>query len=170
MSVLAQLCFEQVAVGDRIPEIVRGPMTPMHIMRWSAAVENFHRIHYDFQFATQHDGLPNVLVNGSWKQHLLVQMLRNWIGEGGWLWKISYRFRRPDIAGDVLTAFGVVAEVRRFGAFGVVRCEIGIRNSRGEPSTEGGALIALPYRAGGPVPYPFPERGDFSAFANWADR
>ena len=157
MSKSAQIHFEDVSVGDPVTEVVRGPMSPMHIMRWSAAVENFHRIHYDLPFATEHDGLPNILVNGSWKQHLLVQMLRGWAGDNGWLWKLSYRFRRQDMAWDVLTAFGQVTEAHRLDDFGVVRCEIGIRNSRDEQSTEGGALVALPYRGGRPVPYPFPE-------------
>jgi hypothetical protein len=152
----SHLCFEAVAVGDMLPEIVRGPMSPMHLMRWSAAIENWHRIHYDWRFATQHDGLPDVLVNGSWKQHLLVQLVRGWVGDNGWLWKISYRFRKMDIAWDTLTAFGEVTELRRFDDFGVARCEIGIRNER-EQSTEGWALAAIPYRDGQPVPYPFPQ-------------
>lgn len=149
--------FEDVTCGDHLPDLVRGPMSPMHLMRWSASIENWHRIHYDWRFATEHDGLPDVLVNGSWKQHFLVQLVRNWAGDDGWLWRLGYRFRRMDIAWDTLTAFGTVTELRRFDDFGVAACEIGIRNSRGEQSTEGTALAAIPYRDGKPVPYPFPQ-------------
>lgn len=154
---VARLEFEDVSVGDSLTEIVRGPMSPMHMMRWSAAIENWHRIHYDWRFATEHDGLPDVLINGSWKQHLLVQLVRGWVGDDGWLWRISFRFRKMDIAWDTLTAFGVVTELKDFGDFGVAKCDIGIRNSRGEESTEGVAYAAIPHRGGPAVPYPFPE-------------
>ena len=151
-----QVYWDDVSVGDEIPEVVKGPMTPAHIMRWSAAIENWHRIHYDQKYSIEHEKLPDVLVNGSWKQHLLVQLVRNWVGDAGWLWKISFRFRKMDQAWDTLTAFGEVTELRRFDDFGVAACSIGIRNER-EPSTEGTALAAIPYRDGKPVPYPFPQ-------------
>ena len=89
--------FEDVAVGTEVTSIVRGPMSPIHLMRWSAAIENWHRIHYDWRFATNHDGLPDVLINGSWKQHLLVQLMRGWLGSEGWLWQLSYQFRKMDV-------------------------------------------------------------------------
>lgn len=88
-----RLCFEQVAAGMEIPALSKGPMTTMHIMRWSAASENWHRIHYDHPFATGHDGLSDVVVNGSWRQHVLVQLLKDWAGPEGWLWKIRFQFR-----------------------------------------------------------------------------
>ena len=152
-----QLFFDDVKVGDQLPELTRGPLSPMHLMRWSAAIENWHRIHYDWRFATEHDGLPDVLVNGSWKQHFLVQMLRGYAGVDGWLWKISFRFRKMDTVWETLTAFGEVTEVRRFDDFGVAACDIGIRQHGGETSTEGTALVAIPFRDGQPVPYPFPD-------------
>ena len=40
-----QVYFEDVNVGDEIPPLVKGPMSPAHLMRWSSAIENWHRIH-----------------------------------------------------------------------------------------------------------------------------
>ena len=48
-------------------------------MRWSAATENWHPLHFDWKYATEHDGLPDVLVSGSWKQHVLIQLLSDWV-------------------------------------------------------------------------------------------
>jgi acyl dehydratase len=149
--------YEDTSIGDPVPAIVRGPMSRMHLMRWSAAVENWHRIHYDWPFATEHDGLPDVLINGTFKQHLLVQLMRSWLGNDGWLWHLSYRFEGMDVAGDTLTASGEVIDRREFARFGVVECSINITNSRGVVSTTGTARGALPYRAGSAVPYPFPQ-------------
>ena len=81
------LYFDDVTVGQQIAAIDKGTITTTHIMRWSAAIENFHRIHYDQAFATGHDKLPGVLINGSWKQHILIQMIKDGFGHGqagGW--------------------------------------------------------------------------------------
>ncbi|MFN8556865.1 MAG: hypothetical protein U0531_05775 [Dehalococcoidia bacterium] len=88
-----QLYFEDVKVGDDVTPLPKGPMSPMHLMRWSSAIENWHRIHYDETFTKEHDKLPERLVNGSWKQHVMVQMMKDWLGPEGWLWKISFQFR-----------------------------------------------------------------------------
>lgn len=149
--------FEQIAVGDELSPLARGPLTPVHLMRWSAAIENWHRIHYDAPFATGHDGLPALLVNGSWKQHLLVQLVRGWLGADGWLARIDFKFRAMDQVGSTLTAWGRVTETRTQGGYGVVECEIGIRDQDGRESTPGTATGVLPLRGGPAVPYPFPD-------------
>ena len=73
-----QIHFEDVAVGQELPRLVKGPLGPIHLMRWSAAMENWHRIHFDREFAVGHDKLPDLLVNGSLKQHLIVHMAKDW--------------------------------------------------------------------------------------------
>jgi acyl dehydratase len=70
-----QLYFEDVEVGMDVPSLTKGPMTTAHIMRWSATMENWHKIHYDTPFAVNHDKLPGVLLNGSFKQQWLAQLL-----------------------------------------------------------------------------------------------
>ena len=62
---------------------MKGPITAAHLVRWAAAMENWHRIHFDWRYATAHDGLPDVVVNGSWKQHVLMQLVTDWVGEAG---------------------------------------------------------------------------------------
>ena len=52
----------------------KGPFTTAHLMRWSAAMENWHKIHYDLPFATGHDKLPGLLINGSLKQQFIAQI------------------------------------------------------------------------------------------------
>ena len=147
--------FADVAVGDEVTPLER-LLTPVHLMRWSAASENWHRIHYDLPFATEHDKLPGLLVNGSWKQHFLVQMMRRWLEPAGWLAKIGFQFRAMDVAPTTLTAWGTVTETYEANGYGFVVCEIGIRNQDGQESTPGSAVGVLPLREGEKVPYPFP--------------
>jgi hydroxyacyl-ACP dehydratase HTD2-like protein with hotdog domain len=147
--------FEDVAVGDELT-LVRGPLTPVHLMRWSAAIENWHRIHYDQAFAVEHDGLPDLLIQGSWKQQFLVQAVRRWLGINGWLAKISFQFRAMDVVGETLTAWGRVTTTASANNFGIVAYEIGIRNEKMQESTPGAAIGVLPFRDGPPLPRPFP--------------
>ena len=152
------LQFEDVAADAEIPSIARGPLTSAHVMRWSAAMENWAPIHYDWRYATQHDKLPDILVNGSWKQHVLMQALNDWIGETGWLWKINFQYRGMSVPGDTLTAWGRVTTKSQRGGFGVVDLDIGMRDQKGVETAPGKASVVLPLRGGKPVPYPFDPR------------
>lgn len=148
-------CFEDVEVGAALPALHKGPLTTAHLMRWSAAIENWHKIHYDQAFTLEHEKLPGLLVNGTLKQQFILQSLTEWAGSDGWVWKVSFQFRAMDIVNDELTIWATVAGKREGVRFGLVDVELGIRNLQGKESTPGTAVIALPYRSGAPVPYPF---------------
>ena len=60
-----------------------------------------------------------------------------------------------DVVWSTVTAWGRVVDTRRVGDFGVVECEIGMRNEEGQESTPGTATVVLPLRDGPTVPYPF---------------
>ncbi len=151
-----QVYFDEVQVGQEIPPVVKGPMTTAHIMRWSASMENWHRIHYDKVYAMEHDKLPNVVVNGSWKQHILMQLVKDWAGLQGWAWKVAFQYRDMDLPGDLITAWGKVTKKYEERGLDCVELEIGLKNSRNVESTRGTAVVVLPKRGGPPVPYPFP--------------
>ena len=155
LSYFSRRCYEDIEVGDSLPTVVKGPLSPAHLVRWCGAIENWHRIHYDTGFATVHEGLPERLVNGSWKQHLLVQVLKDWAGSDGWVWKLSFQFRGMDVVWDTLTGWGRVIGKEEVGGLGFIKCEIGIENQKGVNTTQGSAVVVVPLRAGSDVPYPF---------------
>lgn len=147
--------FEEVKLGDELPILNKGPLTTAHLMRWSSAIENWHKIHYDLPFATGHDKLPDLLVNGSFKQQFIMQFLKDWVGSSGWVWKVSFQFRAMNVVSESLDVWGRVTALRRAADYGLVDLELGIRNAQGKESTPGKAIVALPYRGGPAVPYPF---------------
>lgn len=147
--------FEDVAVGQEIEILTKGPLTTTHLMRWSAAIENWHKIHYDRTFAVEHDKLPDVLINGTLKQQFLACAVKDWIGPDGWLWKLSFQFRAMNKVNETLEIWGRVTGCERHEAYGIVQLELGIRNDEGRESTPGKAVVALPLRGGPAVPYPF---------------
>lgn len=150
-----RLNFEDVSVGDELPQLTKGPLTPVHIMRWSAAMENWHRIHYDQPFAVNHDKLPGILINGSFKRNFIIQSLKDWAGPTGWAWKISFQMRKMNVAGETLRVWARVAGKREAADYGLVDLELGIRNEADLESTPGSGVVALPYRNGPAVAYPF---------------
>lgn len=149
------ICFEDVKPGDELPILKKGPLTTAHLMRWSSAMENWHKIHYDLPFAVEHDKLPGLLINGSFKQQFIMQLLKDWVGPTGWVWKVGFQFRAMNLVGESLDVWASVTDARRTEQYGLVELELGIRNGEGKESTPGTAIVALPYRDGPPVPYPF---------------
>jgi acyl dehydratase len=150
-----QVVFEDIAPGHEIGPLVKGPLATMHLMRWSAAMENWHRIHYDRTFAQEHDKLPDILINGSLKQQFILQLLKDWAGRNGWVWKVGFQFRTMNVVNETLTVWARVKDKRDVGPYGLVELELGIRNAAAVDSTPGTATVALPHRNGPPVPYPF---------------
>ena len=150
-----QTCFEDVSQGMELPFLEKGPLGPIHLFRWSAAMENWHRIHYDRQFAVEHDKLQDLLINGSLKQQFLVQLVKDWAGRDGWVWKVGFQFRAMNYVGQTLKVWGKVKSMQRLPDYGLVVVELGILDGDGKESTPGEATVALPYRDGWPVPYPF---------------
>jgi acyl dehydratase len=155
MALGKEIYFEDVAVGAEIPGLEKGPMTTAHLMRWSAAMENWHKIHYDRSFAMEHDKLPDLLINGSLKQQFVMQLLADWAGPGGWVWKAGFQFRAMNLVNETMRIWGQVTGKREGSDYGLIDIQLGILNDNDKESTPGTAVVALPFRGGPPVPYPF---------------
>ena len=149
-----QIYYEQVQQGMELPKYIYGT-TPTHLFRWSAAIENFHRIHYDLDFATNHDKTPGLLVQGSWKQSVILQYLKDWTLPDGWAWKAKIEHRAMLVPGDVLVMWGRVTGKYEKEGLGFVDLEIGMKNQDGVESMPGAATVVLPLQGGRSVPYPF---------------
>jgi acyl dehydratase len=147
--------FEDVSIGDDLPAFPVGPLTSTHLMRWSSATENWHKIHYDRSFSVARDKLPDILIHGSFKQQLLFRHLMAWAGDDGHVWKVNFQFRAMNVVDEILTIWGRVSATDRATDYGLISIEIGIRNQDGKESTPGSAVVALPYRDGPPIARPF---------------
>ncbi len=141
-----QMHFEDVAVGDSLTPVVKGPMTTTHLIRWAAANGNYARIHWDLPFAQLRQGLPNVVVNGSLKNQYLGQLLLDFAGDGGWFKRFYVEHRGMDFPGDTITASGMVTGKRESDEFGFVDCAVSLGNDRGHQTASGTAVVILPKR------------------------
>ncbi len=160
---MAPLYYEDIPLHQPLLRLTKGPMSTAHIMRWSAAMENWHRIHYDHHFATGHDKLPDVLVNGSWKQHVLVQLMKDALGRESWLWRIRFRYQKMDVAGDTVVAEATAIAKQEIDGLGFVTCRVVLRDQNNNVSTAGAAIGVIALRDGPKVPYPFVVKPDYAA-------
>lgn len=150
-----QLHYEDLQTGQDLPPLVIGPMTTTHAVRWSAAIENWHRIHYDQDFAVYHEDLPSVLIHGTWKQSILPRYLKDICLPDGWMWKVSFQHRAMIVPNDVITCWARVSGKSVMDGLGIVELDVGMRIQTGAETTPGRATLVLPLRGGRPVPYPF---------------
>jgi len=149
-----QIYYEDVFEGLELPKYMYHP-TPTHLFRWSAAIENFHRIHYDLDFGLNHDKNPSLLVHGSWKQSVVPQYLKDWTLPDGWPWKCRFEHRAMLVPGDILIMWGRVTSKHEKGGMGFVDLETGMTTQDSIESMPGTATVVLPLRGGPPIPYPF---------------
>jgi acyl dehydratase len=66
------------------------------------------------------------------------------MGAGGSLQRFSVRYRDMDVPGDTLTCKGTVVE--QDSAAGTVLCKLEMVNGKGQTTTTGEAVVALPQR------------------------
>jgi len=137
-----QLYFEDVEVGMEIPPITKHPSTTT-LVRWAGASEDYYPIHYDKDFALA-SNLPGVIVHGRLKAAYLGNLMTNWIGDQGILRKLTCNYRGMDLPCSVLTCKGKVVNKLQQKGENLVECDIWLENDKGETTTPGTAVVALP--------------------------
>ncbi|MDE0592660.1 MAG: MaoC/PaaZ C-terminal domain-containing protein [Dehalococcoidia bacterium] len=137
--------FEDVRIGDELPELVKHPDNRQLVM-YAGASQDFVAIHYDLNVAKE-AGHPNVIIHGALKSAWLGELVTGWIGSEGRLLELDASYRAIDFPGDTATCIGKITDTRIQDDVGLVEIEIGLRNSEGAISTPGRALVSLPTRS-----------------------
>ncbi len=70
--------------------------------------------------------------------------MTSWVGEHGTLRKLSAQYRGMDVPGTPIYAKGVVTKKYVENGENLVECDIWLENHKGEKTTPGSALVALP--------------------------
>jgi acyl dehydratase len=141
-----QIYFEEINVGDRIPQREHGPLTIVDTVRWAGLQENWQHLHFDRDHVRQHNGLKTFIASGAYRQALLMRMLTDWIGPRGWLRKISVRHTYSTFEGDMMRFSGRVVE--KSPSPGIVICELDGTNQDDQKILSGRCTIVLPVRQG----------------------
>ena len=149
-----QLYYEDVDIETELPKYIKH-YSGVHFERWCIAMENSHRVHYDYPHAMNRDKLPGILFHGTWRMSIIAKWLKNWTLPNGWAWKARWQIRDMVVPGEVTILWGKVIDKKQSDGIGLIDLEFGIVNQDGVEGAPGSATVALPLRGGSPVPYPF---------------
>ena len=175
------LYFEDVKVGDAIPQIIRGPYTATiavsfeqawgglyikahgywfdYLRRHPAAgIPNSYNIpeppeavHWDSPLARS-VGVPEAYDYGPERVAWVATLLTNWIGDDGFLKELYCEVRRFNMIGDLTTCKGKVVSKEVIDAGkGRVKLEIAAVDQRGDTTASGWAVVVLPRKVPGTV-------------------
>ena len=140
-----QVYFEDVEEGSEIPTLEKNPTT-QQLVKYAGASGDYYQIHYDQGFAKA-NGLPDVILHGALKNAFLGHLMTDWVGQHGTLRKLSAQYRGMDVPGTPIYAKGVVTKKYVEGGENLVECDIWLENHKGEKTTPGSAVVALPSRS-----------------------
>ena len=138
--------YEDIEVGQEIPAVEKTPSN-MQLFMFSAATWNLHRIHYDADFAREHDGLPNVLAHRPLLGSFLSQVLTHWVGDNGRVRRLEWSNRGPAVPGDRLSCRGRVTDKRKEAGRGIIECDVWVEKENGEVIVPGKAVVEMASRA-----------------------
>jgi len=116
--------------------------------------DTVERVHWDDGWA-QRIGNPYAYDFGKMRNAWMCHLITNWIGDDGWLWKMTDELRAFNHFGDTtwvkgkVTGKSVTAEGHH-----IVEIELACENQRGVISAPGTATVILPSRKNGPVRLP----------------
>jgi acyl dehydratase len=162
-----------VAVGDSIGRIVRGPLTVTDIIGYHVGIgwggfgvpptrlawkqrqrmpklfvsnaqgvpDTVQRCHWEDEWA-QALGQPLAYDYGAMRSNWTTALIRNWMGDSGWLWQFESRIRRFNHRGDATWISGTVTAVDAERRSVDVKIE-GV-NQRGVQTCSASATILLP--------------------------
>lgn len=143
-----QVHFEDVIAGQELP-VLQKQVTTVNMLMYAATCWLMDRIHYDYLFATQERGLPNVVAPGPMALDYYAQLLTDWAGEQGELRKLSAQHRNFMLPGDILECGGKVIRTYLREGKGHVEIELWIKNPQGLNCVPGKAVVELPIRKTG---------------------
>ncbi|MEX0801260.1 MAG: MaoC family dehydratase N-terminal domain-containing protein [Dehalococcoidia bacterium] len=141
-----QIRWEDVSVGDEL-EGFSLEITPRRLFLQVSGSQDWYPVHHDAAFAAK-AGHQDVFMNTGFLQAALVRVVTDWMGDAGFLRKLSFEMRRQQRPGDTMVCKGRVTGLERENGEGVVRLEVWAENEREGVTTPGEAVVVLPLREG----------------------
>ena len=128
--------------GSMLPELVFGPLTSEHLVRWACASGDFHAIHYDKDFAAS-QGLPGVIMHGPFKFALAERLLRNFLGQNGTILSLSCTYKDLDPLGVTLVYRVKVTGKRTENSRHLVDLDFQVENDNKIVTVKGKATLEI---------------------------
>ena len=124
--------------GDLLPETEHPTDTKQQFL-YNAALWNAHRIHFDYQYATEVEGYPGLVMAGPLMGEWLGQVVNDWLGEDGRIISFEFSNRSAAYVGEVLRSGGKVVSTEPDEGTAVL--ELFVSNEAGDILTPGQAVV-----------------------------
>jgi acyl dehydratase len=133
-----------VSEGDEL-EGFSLEITPRRLYLQVSGSQDWYPVHHDPEFARK-AGHEDVFMNTGFLQAALVRLITDWMGDAGFLRRLSFEMRRQQRPGDTMVCKGRVTGRRRENGEGIVELEVWAENEREGVTTPGEAVVVLPLR------------------------
>lgn len=117
--------------------------------------DTVQRLHWD-PVRAQELGLPTSYDYGCMRETWLAHLATDWMGDDGWLWKLSVQHRKFNYTGDTTWVRGTVVDKQVVDGRHQVHLELRCENQVGEVTSPATAVVLLPSREHGAVVLPDP--------------
>ncbi len=144
-SVLTKIYFEDVEIGDRLPELVTAPVTHLQLVRYAGASGDFNPLHTDPAIG-EAIGVGGIIAHGMLIMGFVGRMLSDYLGPLA-LKKFGVRFKGMTHLGDVITCTGTITEKYLEGGEGRIAGKVQASDQNGDVKVTGTFVAALPQRA-----------------------
>jgi acyl dehydratase len=164
--------YEDVAVGEALTPVVRGPLTSEDILQFVGSTSpvkgfarfvEYHQRHPSSAFTDPETGMVD-----SWEASVIDDkvarifgfpfahdcgidriswvgnLLTNWMSDQGFMKNLRVKLLLPNIYGDVTWCRGKVTDKRQEGGESLVDLEVWCESQRGTVTAEGNATLSLP--------------------------
>lgn len=137
-----KIYFEDVNVGDSIPELVKPPVNESQLVMYAGASGDFNPLHTVHAFGEK-AGFGGVIAHGMLSMGFVGQVMTDWVGNEA-LAKLSVNFRAITKPKDVITCKGKITKKYSEGGKNLIDVDLLAENQRGEKTIVGQATAALP--------------------------
>lgn len=137
--------YEDIEVGDTLPEMVKEPVSHMQLVRYSGASGDFNPIHTVPEIA-QMVGLPGIIVHGMLIMAFGGQMLTGWV-EPAQLRRYKVRFSSMTRPAEYLVVRGNVTGKEIVDGEGLIHGRMTVKGRDDDSlKVKGEFTVALPVR------------------------
>ena len=139
-----EIYYEDINVGDEMPELVKGPLQKLQHVMYAGASGDFNPLHTDDDFAKA-VGLDGVIAHGMLIMGFVGQAITQWIPRK-YLKKFGVRFAGMTRPGNTITVKGNVVDKLVEGSENIIRCEVLAQDENGDIKITGHFEAALPLK------------------------
>ncbi|HEX6552295.1 MAG TPA: MaoC/PaaZ C-terminal domain-containing protein [Ktedonobacteraceae bacterium] len=141
----AKLYYEDVQVGDTIPELVKPALLHIQLVRYAGASGDFNPLHTDPKFGEM-VGTGGIIAHGMLIMGFVGQLLSDYVGPAA-LRKFGVRFRGMTRLDDVITCTGTITEKYEADREGRIAGKVQAVDQNGDVKVSGTFVAALPRRS-----------------------